>query len=423
MRHFWVRTMLASLTIASACAEDPGGDIDGVATLTFRINKGGADVPCSDVEGIESIVVTAFATDGVTKRPGFPINADCHLGQVALLGLTEGDHILEAVARGPIVGEDDAVLFKARTALSLPGANPDLSLRPEVAWVTIDWMFENKGLDPCADEVAEVAVLLSASTGSNVTFNQRFQCTATPVALPLPLPVLNYTIRVDAYSFDDFQIYTTTQQRVLDRGDNTYTATLGPLGATIHLDWQFEIGELSIRACDDVQVQTSSVTISITDRDGNQTATVMVDCGVTRPYAFLGNRYQAGRNLIIEIEGEGEARFVGDLELRTSGQDHFPPPIVLEAVGTATASFTVDTATCASAQYDGFSAFAVKVDERNILQGVELGANERTVVFEDLPYGTYDVLIIQQDGTAPVCTRRGMGVIDGRQNAWMPIAL
>lgn len=423
MRSFFTWAALAASLGAAACASD--SDTFGeVSRVPFSIFKGGRNVACSSVGEIASVEVSVFTPDGSTKRPGFPLEVDCTSGQVELAGLGAGDHLLEVVARGAVAGADDVVLFKARTPITFPVSGVELSLKPEVAFLSVAWAFEDEGLNPCTDEVAEVEVLLAASAGQQVTYSQRVACSATPVTVDVALPLLNFTIQVDGYSSEGFPLYSATAQRVLERGENEYSAILMPRGSTVYLDWQFQVGAASIRACDDAEVGAAEITVSITDVLGSQTAMSVVDCAEARPYAFTSNRYQSGRTLEIDLVAEGKARFHGKRVLQTAGEDlYVRPPIVLYAVGSATVAFSVGTSSCAQAAHDAFSVIAANVEDPTIIATVELGSAASSAMFDDLPYGTYDVLVVQKNDDLAVCTGVGRGVISGRENSWDAIEL
>lgn len=413
---------IIALNVAG-CADESLSDGDTGVAASFSIFKDGMNVPCASIPEIQRVEVIVYATDGVTRRPGFPMPADCQSGQVFLYNLGEGSHELEFVAHGQALGADDAVLFRAKSPISVPSSTEiNLSLRPEVAFLTIGWTFQNSDFDPCESEVAEIIVRLGASTGQSVNFDTSADCEETPLRVPVPLPLLNYTIIVEAYSIDNFQIYSATAQRVLERGENTLNMTLMPLGSVVYLDWQFEIGSMSIRACDDPRVSTASISVTI-DPDVGDAATELIDCTADRPYGFKKDRYPLGRTLEIEVVAEGAARFVASKRISTTGDDLYVPILVLEAVGTSSLAFSVQTATCAAASFDGIGVVAAKVDDLTRIVAQELPADAMGVIFEDLEYGEYEVVVSLLDGDTPICTSRGHGVINSRETAWDPIAL
>jgi hypothetical protein len=423
MKSFSTTLVFSAVAFLAACGEE-GPAYLKIEPITFSLFKGGRNVACSTVAGIDRVEANLYTPDGSTLRPGSPHVALCQDGQVRLVNAPEGDHVLEVIARGPVLGLTDAVLYKARTAVTFPTAPLELSLKPEVAFLTVDWSFDDSGLDPCVDEVAEIEVLLSASASQQTTYNQRFLCSERPSEVNVPLPLLNFTIQVDAYSSEGFPLYSATAQRVLERGENEYTAILMSRGARVYLDWQFQVGTTSIRACDDAEVGAQSITVNITVDKGNQTATEIVDCAESRPYAFTENRYQAGNELMIELVADGAARFLGRRAEQTTGEDlYVRPPIVLYAVGSATVAIAVDTSSCAQAAYDAFSVIAVNVEDPSVTETLELGSQERSATFADLPYGTYDVAVVQTNHDVPVCTALGRRTISGRENAWAAIEL
>lgn len=405
----------------AACA-DQSFDEGGIgSTASFSLFIDGMNVPCASFSGIDRIEVTAFASDGVTRRPGYPREGNCQTGQVSLGGLEAGAHDLEIAAIGPALGDGEAVLFRGRSAITLPSAI-DLSLRPEVAFLDIGWTFQNSDFDPCDSEVAQISVNLGASTVQDVTFATTADCRATPLRVPLPLPLLNYTVIVEAYSFDNFPIYSATSRRVLERGENTLNMTLMPLGSVVYLDWQFEIGSMSIRACDDPRVGTASITVSI-DPDVGEAATELIDCTADRPYGFKADRYPSNRALDIRVVAEGAARFVGTRQIATTGDDLYVPIIVLEAVGTSSLAFSVQTASCAAAGFDHVEVTAAKIDDAAAVVEQELSADATGARFVDLEYGEYALTVSLVDGDTPICTSRGRGVINSRETAWPAIAL
>lgn len=424
MRSFSLAVVALLAANVVSCAGDSSGSRPENSQVSFKIFKSGMNVDCSAVPEIVRVQVTAFAGDGITRRPGYPRDVNCQEGQVSLSDLDGGDHILEIAAHGKILGDDDAVLFKAKTPISLPTSGTELSLKPEVSYLSIDWTFENEELAPCAEQVGDIEVLLAATTGPRLTFSKKVACTETPLEIPLPLPVLNYTIRVDAYSPEDFPVYTATVQRVLERGDNDLQVILQRIGAAVFFDWQFEIGTMSVRPCNDARVDTSEIQVTIGPQHAPARAMETVQCASDRPHQFLADRFPASPTpLAIDIVAEGAARFIGGRVVDSTGEDIDAGTIILRAVGTATASFSIATSTCATARYDGFSVYAVNELQPNEVFGQDLEMNADTAIFEDLPYGTYGVLLLETFGGVPVCTARGRGVIEDRTAAWPPIRL
>src|SRR6185503_2825098 len=143
-----------------------------------------------------------------------------------------------------------------------------VSLRPEVAFLTVNWSFGSSGLLPCDTEVGDVDVLVSTGTAQGTAFHQRFACMDTPVVVPAPLPLASYTIQIDAYSSQEFILFSGTAVRALERGDNDLTVMLAALGGRLYMDWSFSIGGQPIRPCDDPRVNVVPIDATVRSTEG-----------------------------------------------------------------------------------------------------------------------------------------------------------
>ncbi|MCK6544887.1 hypothetical protein L6R52_03405 [Myxococcota bacterium] len=409
-----------------ACASEESISTSTVL-VSFTISRGGAELSCAEVPEISSLTVAVFGADGISARAGYPRTIDCSNGAISLPGLPEGAHTIELKALGTLAGDDAAVLFRARSTFETPrDLSLALSLRPEVAFVDVAWSFDGS-LVPCTTEVRQVEVLVSAGTSQAASYHRRAPCAASPLVVPVPLPLLRVTVQVNAYSAQEFILFSGTVERALERGANTIDVALMPMGNHLYFDWTFALGSQTIRACDDPRVGAASVTATVRSLEGGPEATETFPCETPRPYVFLPQRYRAGRMLEVELVAEGAERFVGRETFTMPAADRFQdPPLVLDAVGTATVAVLVRTSTCGAEIIDGIGVAIWPADaapgaEPAVATTIPLGQSEAVV--EDLPYGEYVVDVAQLRNESRLCSVRERRVIDARASVWEPFVL
>jgi hypothetical protein len=398
--------------------------------ISFLIAKGGKDVACASVKEIEDVTVTLHAADGRTVIAGFPKIADCSSG-VLETSVAPGNYALEVVAEGH-VGSEKGVLFTAHTMTTPDMKDVQLSLKPEVAYLTIVWSFENQDLMPClSNDVDHVQVTIS--TGStHASFDRAFPCMATPVAIDEPFPLDSFTILIQAFSDQGAPLFSRTVMRTPERGDQEVDLVLTPLGGSLFLDWQFGIRAELTRACNDPRVDVATIAATVVSLEGGQPISDHFDCAVGRPYRFRAARFRPGRSLELDLVGEsvigGEPmRFKGvDVFTMPDGDKTWMPPLTMYAVGTATVAIRIATSTCSTQIFDGFEVKVTTADSgtpprRVFDQRLDHGVS--SVAVEDLPYGAYLIEVSQILNQTPLCRAEKTRTIDARYNMWDPFVL
>ena len=165
----------ALLLGASACG---GSDAPEGATHTvrFKIFKGGENVDCASVPEITRVDGLLLRSNGTQQASG---EADCAAGTFEVAEVPAGTYTVVLTAKGALGADDAGTLFSARSDVTFPDAAAELSLRPEVAYLDLEWNFGDLELAPCADQVAFVAV--TVGTGNTTT-----RSTGVPVTRSSP---------------------------------------------------------------------------------------------------------------------------------------------------------------------------------------------------------------------------------------------
>jgi hypothetical protein len=401
------------------------GEGTGDLAVSFELFRGGANVPCSEATEVRRVEARLFA--GATAVAGFPRDVDCASGRFELRALPAGSYTVELVARGEVGGEADAALFRARSTVEIPGAGEvSLSLKPEVAYLTLTWTFGEEGLAPCGNEVASVGVIVSAGGSQAGAFRGTFPCTGTPLAIPQPFALQSYTIRLDANSAEGFPLYSLTDRRLLDRGQNSYAAVLAPLGGRLYLDWEFALGMERTRDCSGPSVRVGELRATVRSLEGGQSVVERISCAEPRPYALKASRFTEGRRLEVELLAEGERHQWRSVETFVMpSRDRAAAPAALRQVGTATVSFTVSS-TCAGAMTTGYRVRVVdKAADRGAPPTLEadLAPDARVLGIPYLVYGEYGVRVQQLLGRSVGCSVEGSRTIRARRNDWDALRL
>ena len=165
------------------------------------------------------------------------------------------------------VADARAILFRSRTPFELPrDASLDVSLAQDVASLKLSWVFLDKMLRPCADEdIDRVGVTIAVvGAGTADPFNVSYRCDQTPVEVDryFGLRNPNYTILVQAFSRENFPVYSVREVALLERGSNEFTAVLQPDGGQLILQWQFEVpGSAPTSDCSDAMVGVSNSSV------------------------------------------------------------------------------------------------------------------------------------------------------------------
>ncbi|MCB9650127.1 MAG: hypothetical protein H6730_26595 [Deltaproteobacteria bacterium] len=412
---------LTSVLAASAC----GGDAESgdALALRFTVSRGGEPLACADVSEISEVTLKLRDAQGRIVA-GVPSTVDCAAGAVDVYAAPAGTYTLELAATGTLSGDPNAVLFKVSQPVTVPGTY-DLVLQPQVAYLTLGWTFGDDELAPCGTEVDEIGVIVSTGAGQVGSFTGTFGCTATPVVIPQPFDLQEYVIQVEARSTEGFPLFNHTTSRILDRGQNTYTANLTPLGGQVFFDWAFAVlpGDAPIRMCDAASVQVGNLEVTIESLEGGASVSESVPCTATmRPYAFTKARFTQGRQLALVVAAEGEERFWAREEFTMPAGDRVGDRLTLTAVGTATVGFQVATASCTPTRLDGVTLTARRRGaDAAEAHTVELGADETEATFTPLFYGTYDVEAVLQTDQGPLCPRTDVRSVSERAHAWAPI--
>ena len=358
---------------------------------------------CSEVPIVSALEISLLNATETAPRAGFPRQVPC--GPILVEG-PEGPSRLSIQALGTVDQDPAATLFQARVDVALPGPSEIVTLRPEVAFVNLDWNFGERGLEPCLNEVARIDVIVAKPGAGGSAFNQSFGCTDRPVRIERPFSLSSHTIDVRAVSSGGFPSYARTEQQVFDRGTNQVLALLSPQGGQLLLDWQFELDGVIFQACDDLDVRVSTVRASVQGLtlqegvlvpDGSRAMAQDLDCAAARPVPFLPERFTAQRQLEVVLEADGARhRFRSVDRIVMPEGDALLDPSVLTAVGVATATVAAVSPDC-----DAMSAEAVTLEIRpkglatvTATAGRAGGAALLTV--PNLPYGAYDVTAERQ---------------------------
>lgn len=379
---------------ALACGD---GAVVG-ASLSFEplFELGADSLACQDVGGVTALQVDLRDATGVASRPGFPQRFPC--GPVTVTGF-EGAGVLELRALGELDGDPEATLFRTRQEVALPSELGAIRLRPEVAFLELDWNFGERGLEPCTLEVERVEVRVNTQGASAPAFSRSLGCTGGPIRVPNPLALSPYTVDVRAIT-GAFTLYAATARRVFDRGPNQYTAVLSPRGAQVLMDWRFSLEGERIDACDDPRVDAMQISASlqglVLERnmlipDGSAPAAEMLNCSEGRPAAFPFARFTVGRELELELRAAGAHRYRAVRRFTMPDRDVLLEGIDMVAVGDAEAPIQVSNMDCDISSAEGLSVSAEGSGGLRFM--IDLDRNARTVTFGDLPYGPYAVTL------------------------------
>ena len=424
----YARRTLACVILLVACGSDEASGPP--FQVLFDISRGSRAVLCEAVPEIVRVEVRVFADGESRLRPGFPQDADCFQGTFATRDLTPGRYDFEVLARGAVGEDQDAVLFRAIETLTVPDDDgAAIRLEPQVAYLTLAWTFGDDLLAPCATEVDRIRVLVSTGTSQVGNFAGFYGCTETEdtgVFIPMPFTTREYTVQVDAESASGYPLFSHSVRRFLERGNNTYTAVLVPLGGQVFVDWEFVIDEDRIRMCDAARVEVERLFVHLEGLEGGGVdVRGELSCEESRPAAVRGVRFTQGRQLRLELEASGtHADFYGERTFIMPDGDYRDALIDLERVGSATVSIQVITSTCTPPEgsvYDvrlTFDGSAEPVRETMLGSGVPL-----SVGYDRLLYGTYDVEVTQRLDQVVSCMTTDQRVIDGSENIWLPIFL
>lgn len=379
------------------CGDDqlfPGATLE----IRPRFMLGSESLECAQLPSITSLEVSLLDSAGTVARPGYPRSSPC--GPITLEG-PEGPGVLLLRAVGTVDEDAEATLFQARLDVDLPGAPQLLSLRPEVAFLELDWNFGDRELGPCTSEVARIDVIVSAPGATGAGLNESFGCAEGPIQVERPFSLSPHIIDVRAVSAGGFPVYSRTDQRVFERGPNRVETILSPLGGQLLLDWRFELANMAIQACDDPRVGVRTVRATVQGLtlqggalvpDGSRSIADVVDCAAARPVPFQPARFPALRNLELVLEGEGpEHRFLSVERLVMPEGDALLNPSVLTAVGVATATVTVVSADCEPATAEGVQLVLRAPGATEVLAVVEGMGNSAALSAVDVPYGEYEV--------------------------------
>lgn len=401
-----------------------GGEASsGGLSLTFDLSRGDDPVACSEVSEVREVTLRIRDAQGQLVS-GVPTRADCATGAVEVPSLADGTYTVELTATGDLAGDPGATLFSATQEVTSPGGAA-ITLMPRVAFLSLGWTFGQDDLLPCGAEVEAVSVIVSTGAGTVGSYSGTFGCTETPVVIPQPFDLQEYTIQVEANSAEGFPLFTHTASRLLDRGANTYTAVLTPLGGQIFVDWAFAVrpDDMPVRMCDAPSVQVDELTITIESLEGGVTVSDTVACTEPmRPFAFTKARFTQGRRLALTLSADGAQRFEAYQEFVMPDGDRVGDRSTLFAVGTATVAVEVETATCAPASTTGFAIEATLVDvDAEQTVSVEIGPADRSAALDGLWFGEWDVeaAVITPQGRQ--CARTVRRTVSQRQNAWDPV--
>lgn len=433
-RNVYARGAIAFAVLLPACGS--GVESGPAFQVSFDISRGSLSVLCDGLPEIDRVEVLVFAQGVRGVRPGFPQSADCARGRFTTRDLPAGRYDFEFRARGAVGGRPDEVLFRATETLTVPDDDgAAVRLEPEVAYLTIAWTFGDGVLAPCGTEVDRIRVVVRDEANPAGDFIESYGCTDTGragVFLPTPFRIQEYTVQLDAESTVGLPLFTHSAQRLLKRGDNTYTAVLGPLGGQVFVDWEFIIGADRIRMCDAARVKVDRLSVRLgglgglggLERGGVDFASE-ISCTESRPVALHGVRFVPGRELRLELSAAGgTADFYGEQVFTMPDRDYRDALVPLERVGSATVSIQVITSSCAPP--------VERVHEVRLWRGGALRVERETVLaegealqvgYDRLRYGTYDVEVTQRLQDVISCMSTQPRVIDARHNRWDPVFL
>lgn len=402
--------------LVAACGADSESDRTLPLTVEVRIEVAGGLKACAEVPEIEGLEVALYSAGTNTVRPGYPRPADCGSGSVTVQA-GSGDYVLEVRALGVVDGTPGGTLYGARTPITLPRTEPlSLALKPEVAFLTLEWSYGETSEDPCAAGVASVL----ARVGS---YEQTLPCQAAPTRLTPAFGLRSYVIELSALSSEGVPLYLHRTERQLQRGENQYSATLSPRGHRLFLDWDFIVAGAKIRACNDPAVRVDEVTIKVGDEQGGAPLEERVPCAAPRPYALRSSRFFSGRQLVLELSADGEATFSGGARFTMPDEDFQADAVNLVARGEVTVGVQVRTATCAdpTARYD----LTVRSADRAgaVVAEATLNTVDEEAHLMGLPYGRYQVEVQQQGLTSPGCRTQDLRTVDAKVVVWEDLRL
>jgi hypothetical protein len=424
MRRF---TALCAIALFSACGGDDGTAGGGVE-VKFQISRGMELKDCSAVREVDAIKVTVFAQDGLSIYPGYPKAGDCATGSFSDPALPPGHYVVEILATGELGGDPRAVLYRARAEIDVPGSVAELSLAPEIGFLTISWSFETlDNLAPCEGEVGDVALYVSTEAAGRGSYqNLNLTCGDTPFMIPVPFLPQSYTVRLEAFSSETGRkLYNVLENRVLERGQNEpFHAIFQPIGGRLIFDYNFRVREAMIDDCNDARVGAQSVVINVRSPLGDEPLQKMISCTDQRPVILAGARYSQGQQLRLELVSEGVHRFRAEKPIVMPAGDADLRLISLDAVGSATVAFTLTSSSaCNGGAAEAFDVALATVPGMQLLRGETLEASGRSLALSDVPYGEYAVAIIGRRGMTVLCQTAGRRTIDGRRNTWPPFEL
>ena len=419
-----MRRLLALLLTTTALLPACGGaDAPGAGlTVAFTVSRGAAPLPCAEVAEITAMSLRLRDASG-RLLAGVSQQVECAAGAVTVTGAPAGEYTMELVATGALSGDPEAVLFKATQAVTVPGSY-DVVLDPQVAYLTLGWTFGEGDLGPCGTEVDEVGVIVSTGAGQVGGYMATFGCTETPVVLPQPFDLREYVIQVEARSAEGFPLFTHTASRILDRGQNTYTANLMPLGGQVFLDWAFAVRpeDMPVRMCDAASVQVDTLSVMVESLEGGAPVTEEVACTAPmRPYAFTKARFTPGRRLALVVSAEGQERFWAREEFVMPAGDRIGDRLTLTAVGTASVAAVVRTASCAPDREGVDLVVLRRGADPSEAQAVSIDAEAPGATLSALYYGTYDVQASVRTAQGARCARAEVRAVTQREQAWAPI--
>lgn len=416
--------LLATAAVGSMACTGAGPQALPLA-VSFSVSRGGKSVSCGAVPEIRRVTVTIFSADGMTILPGFPQDADCATGRFNA-SLPRANYVLAITATGT-VADVPATLFAARQDVPAGARSVEVLLEPEAAYLAVGWSFGDQLLAPCiAVDHVVITVARTAQGGGGrgpVVFTATAACSATPLVIERPFAAETFDIEVDALSAGGLALFSGTVTRTAARGEQVFDLILAPLGGALELDFNFAIGSQMVRACDDPRVGVVAVQATVTPADGGATVRETFACAEPRPYAFRSARYLPGRRLTLELVAAGAQHFEArDAFTMPAGDKRWSPPITLYAVGTATVTVAVTTATCTHSR----PTFHVRVAADDPLLPAAVPLDQllppgvTSVGLDRLPFGAYAV-----DVTDPAtgCGAHALRTVAARWNAWPPVAL
>ncbi|MFO0722956.1 MAG: hypothetical protein U1E65_04165 [Myxococcota bacterium] len=417
---------LLCLALASGCDSGVGPGVS--FTVHAQLSDGSALHRCSDTMGVTRLEFKALSADGLSAQPGFPKSLDCAQADTFTDGsLPAGKYVLEVTAIGPLAGDQNGVLYRARRSMSLPeDATIELSLEPQIAFLKLAWQFNGKSLETvCRDEIDHLSLFISTGAAGTGSYqNLELPCTASPYVVPSLFLPQQYTIQLDALAKETgLKLYAATDTRILERGQNPeFTVVLRPIGNRIHFDFRFAIGAAMADACDDARVAATSVLAKVISADGDEPVLATIPCSAQRPIEFPGASFTKGRPLELDVSADGAHRFLGKKPfVLTMDGDADLGLLTLNAVGSATISVSVTSTACA-----GINTFVASVEDATSHMQVFTGpiaATGGSLYVPDVPYGDYDIWVRGLIGMTEKCSASSREHVTGRENAWAPLSL